>query len=369
MLNIHKNKGISLIELMVAVGLGLILVLSMLAFYSISSQNVVDFQQASHSQQQIRKMMNLLETDIENTGGFECATPDQVYAYTNSANILRAPTNIISLGDDITRKQIVFAHPVIAEYKHTALGMLDFDKSSGNLKSYTPIHIKDAGCGQDQSPIYIGTTVLEMLPMDGIITTNTEYSSRANNIMAFVALSAVQSRRANNDTTEVLYTPTMNDATVMFLSNTQGAPDDTLLPFGNNNVDILLGFSLTGKGNTHVPDTTFDDAQNILNGEGGWINPFSSQTNNRLLIDDTNQKANLINQALHNKNTDLQGYNINTYPLKGANHIIDKYSNQDLVSRVRAIKFVFTFGAHDDVPERILTRVIRFKNTHLMKFD
>ncbi len=349
MLKTYKNKGVSLIELMVAVGLGLILILSMLAFYSISSQNVVDFQQANHDQQQIRKMMNLLETDIENTGGFECAVPDQIYALTDT-NKVRVPTNIISLGDNLARKQIVFVHPVIAEYQHTALGMLDFNKSNPPaLQSYTPILIKNAGCGQDQSAVHIGATVLEMLPMDAVITTDTVYGARANNIMAFVALSAAQSRRAkDSNNTEALYTPTMNDATVMFLSDENNT--DTI-SVGRNNVDIFLGFSPEGKNQTHVPDNA--PMSDIT--KGGWINPFASDANYNLVVDksSTNNtpEPNLLSKTVH---MDQIGQNINTYPLK-----------KELIKQVRAIKFQFTFGAHGDTPERTLTRVIRFKNTHL----
>ena len=364
MLKIYKNKGVSLIELIVAVGLGLTLIISMLAFYSISSRNVIDFQNANHDQQQIRKMMNLLETDIENTGGFECAKPDQIYALTDT-NKFRVPTNIISLGDNLARKQIVFVHPVIAEYQHTALGMLDFNKSDPpTLQSYTPVLIKDAGCGQDQSPVYIGATVLEMLPMNAVIATDTTYGARADNIMAFVALSAAQSRRAkDSNSTEVLYTPTVNDATVMFLSDENNT---NTISVGRNNVDIFLGFAPEKAGstiNTHVPDGDMTDIK-----DGGWINPFPSDDNGNytdysnynLIVDkspasNNTPQPNLLSQNIH---SDSDGRAINTYPLK-----------KELIEQVRAIKFVFTFGAHGDVPERTLTRIIRFKNTHLMKLD
>lgn len=359
MLNIYKNKGISLIELMVAVGLGLILVLSMLAFYSISSQNVVDFQQANRGQQQIRKIMNLLETDIENTGGFECAKNTDIFTTDYK------PSAIISLGDNVDRKQIVFVHPIIDEYQHSALGQLKFN--GNKLVSYTPRIIgetENIGCGQDnKSTIYVGATILEMIPMKNIITTDSQYNAQADNVMAFVALSAVQSRREkNSDTTEVLYTPRMEHATVMFLSD----EDNTqTISTGKNTVDIFLGFSPAGKGNTHVPDTTLNNAQDLLNGNGGWINPFSSDTNNSLLVNKNSPEANLLSQTLHNQNTDKKGFDIKTYPLKGVEDPKDRYSNNDLIGRVRAIKFQFTFGVHGDIPERKLTRVIRFKNTHL----
>ncbi len=351
----YKNKGVTLIELMVAVALGLILILSMLAFYSISSKNAADFQSANHDQQQIRKMLNLLETDIENTGGFECAEPELVYNYNNSTNTLRVPTNIISLGDKIERKQIVFVHPVIAEYQHTALGMFDFDKTSKDLKSYTPKLIK-AGCGQDKSPVYIGSTILEMLPMNNIITTDTQYKAGAETkkVMAFVALSATQSRREkDSNDTAVLYTPNMNHATVMFLSDEENT---NKISVGKNSVDMFLGFSPEGKNKTHVPEVLIHDDNDLKS--GGWINPFLSDARYDLLVDKnlgTNNTPNpeLLSQSIH---LDAEGKAIKTYPLK-----------PDLIKRVRAIKFQFTFGAFNGAPERKFTRVIRFKNTHLIK--
>lgn len=363
MLKIYKNKGVSLIELMVAVALGLVLILSMLAFYSISSKNVADFQSANHDQQKIRKMLNLIETDIENIGGFECKDGRQK-AFTDGleSKEIRLPQNIISLGNNIQRKQIVFVHPIIDEYQHTAFGMLDFDKNL-KLKSYTPTSIKNLVCGVARSSIHVGSTILEMIPMDGIIYTDTQYSNdkKANNIWAFVALSAAQSRREGGQNIPInTYTPSINDATVMFLSDNG---NNNNIPFGHNTVDIFLGFSKSGKGNTDVPDTTFDDAQSLLDGRGGWINPFSSNNNNKLLIDDKSPNANLLSQTLHNANTDNTGFNIKTYPLKS--DIQNPNSNTDLTGRVRAIKFKFTFGAYNGVPERKFTRIIRFKNTHL----
>lgn len=360
MLKTYKNKGVSLIELMVAVGLGLILILSMLAFYSISSQNVIDFQRANHDQQQIRKMMNLLETDIENIGGFEsCTTTDKrkPFTYGLASNNHRLPQDIISLGNNLQRQQIVFVHPIIEEYQHTALGMLDFDKDL-NLKSYTPTLIKNLACGSALSSIYVGSTILEMIPMDNIITTDNKYAQSANNIKAFVALSSVQSRRDNNsDITKIdsNHTPTLNDATVMFLSD-EGNNEN--IPFGQNTVDIFLGFSPEGKNQIHIPNSVITKKEEFKT--GGWINPFTSRTNNDLLVDKdtnktpTNQKA-LLSQTIH---IDAEGKAIETYPLK-----------PELIEQVRAIKFQFTFGAHDGVPERKLTRIIRFKNTHLMKPD
>lgn len=358
MLKIYKNKGVSLIELMVSVGLGLILILSMLAFYSISLQNTVDYHVVNREQQQLRKMMNLLETDIENTGGFECASPDQIYAFPKN-DILRVPTNIISLGDDLVHKQVVFVHPIISEYQHTALGILDFDKNTKHLNSYIPTLIEDAACGQDQSSIYIGATVLEMIPINNI-TTNTDYSATAQNIMAFVALSAVQSRRegghnviGNNDA----YTPKMDDATVMFLSNPNNNPD---IPFGNNTVDIFLGFSPEATKDityTHVPDSIITTEQDLK--IGGWINPFASNDNYALVVDksvtNNTPEPNLLSKFLHSSSDNI-GSQINTYPLKPT-----------LIKQVRAIKFQFTFGAHNGSEAKTLTRVIRFKNTHLMK--
>lgn len=373
MLKAYKNKGISLIELMVAVALGLTLILSMLAFYSVSSQNVVDFQKANHDQQQIRKMMNLLETDIENTGGFECAATDEIF----KNNIL--PRAIISLGigedtdpHKLSYKQIVFVHPIISEYQHTALGMFEYQTDSSTtpislttLTTYTPLQITDAGCGQDKSSIHVGTTVLEMLPMNNIITTDTQYSNskKASNVNAFVALSAAQSRRDGTQNIPInTYTPNMNDATVMFLSDESGKSE---ISSGNNKVDIFLGFAPEKSNDpnitrpTHVPNRDMDSLD-----QGGWINPFESKTNFDLLTNNTDKQkylnatdARKLNEILH-KNSKDGNKNIETYPL-----------SPPAINQIRAIKFVFTFGAHGDVPERKLTRVIRFKNTHLMKLD
>lgn len=374
MLKTYKNKGVSLIELMVAVGLSLTLVLSMLAFYSVSSRNVVDFQASNHDQQQIRKMMNLLETDIENTGGFECAKESVIFA-TEGTNteIYRVPHAIISLGQALDRQQIIFVHPIISEYQYTALGMFDFNKQiqPNTLKSYHPLLIADAGCGQDKSPIHIGTTILEMLPMDNIITTDTEYtdSKRASVVNAFVALSAAQSRRYTDNNGDIktistdTYTPNMNDATVMFLSDES---DSGEISVGRNKVDILLGFAPIATANTtftHVPERNITSEQDLP--LGGWINPFDSESSTPSrayydLITDQSQEfeptSQLLNHSIHHSTND--GYNNKTYPLK-----------KDLVKQLRAIKFKFTFGAHDGKPERTLTRVIRFKNTHLMKLE
>lgn len=349
MLKIYKHKGVTLIELMVAVGLGLILILSMLAFYSISSKNVLDFQKANHDQQQIRKMMNLLETDIENIGGFECEDGhNKVFSdsYKLKSGEKRFPQAIISLGNVLERQQIIFVHPIIDEYRHTAFGMLTFDKDS-KLASYTPTFIENISCGSALSSIYVGSTVLEMIPMNNIITIDDKYAGTANNIRAFVALSSIQSRRDNGANVEITdkYTPTLNDATVMFLSDENNSP---LLSVGKNTVNIFLGFSPTGKNQAHVPDISMSDTT-----KGGWINPFESEQNYNLLVDDT-KSSTLFNEKIHTDG----GTQISTSPLKA-----------DLIHRVRAIKFQFTFGAHGDIPERKLTRVIRFKNTHLMSFD
>jgi len=350
MLKIYKHKGVTLIELMVAVGLGLILILSMLAFYSISSQNVIDFQKANHDQQQIRKIMNLLETDIENIGGFECKDGhDKVFSdsYKLESGEKRFPKAIISLGNDLERQQIIFVHPIIDEYRHTAFGMLTFDKNS-KLTSYTPTFIENISCGSALSSIYVGSTVLEMIPMDNIITIDNKYAQSADNIKAFVTLSSVQSRRDNNsDSTKIddNHTPTLDDATVMFLSN-EGNNDN--IPFGKNTVDVFLGFSPEGKNQIHVPNSEITKKEEFK--AGGWINPFKFQTNNYALLVDDTKSSTLLNQTIHTDDGKL----ISTAPLK-----------EDLIKQVRAIKFQFTFGAYDRIPERKLTRIIRFKNTHL----
>lgn len=373
MLKIYKNKGVSLIELLVAVGLSLTLVLSMLAFYSISSRNVVDFQRASHDQQQIRKMMNLLEADIENTGGFECA--DDTSIFTSKF----MPQAIISLGigenNDLSAQQIIFVHPIISEYQNTALGMFEFTTVSnpGTLKSFSPRLIPDSGCGQDSSSIYIGTTILEMLPMNNIITKDATYSGTSANVKAFVALSAAQSRRNNNNQNIAtnIYTPSIDDATVMFLSDEN---DSGEISVGKNKVDIFLGFAKEAtKANKNDEDIfySFVPERNINPDSegnlklGGWINPFSNKKSFDLLTTDTSDpngqsktisknEAVSINAILHN---DSKGKKIESYPL-----------SPEAINQIRAIKFKFTFSAHGDVPERVLTRIIRFKNTHLMKF-
>lgn len=354
MLNFYKNKGISLIELMVSVGLGLILILSMLAFYSISLQNVADYHVINHEQQQLRKMMNLLETDIENTGGFECAAFSDIFIHSNQA-VNRLPTNIISLGigpsNDLSRQQITFVHPIIEEYKHTALGMIDVNSGQSNLKgviNYAPILV-NAGCGQDaNSPIYIGTTVLEVIPVTGI-TTN--LANSADGTTAFIALSAVQSRRNDNsDITDPVYNPSVDDATVMFLSNNN---NNASLPFGRNQVTISLGFapaSVNNVINTHVPSNNMTNLAN-----GGWIDPFANITNYNLIVDRDPTKtpnSNLLNRTLH---TDTNGSQLNTFPL-----------SENAIRQIRAIKFQFQLDMGTDRAKTV-TRVIRFKNTHLMK--
>lgn len=351
MLKIYKNKGISLIELMVSVGLGLILILSMLAFYSISLQNTADYHIANHEQQQLRKMMNLLETDIENTGAFECP----VGAIFNIENN-KYPKNSISLGKDFDRKQIVFVHPVTEEYKHTALGIMEVNDTN-NFKTYSPALIS-TGCGQDKSNIYIGTTILELLPVADIATHLSELSDEEKKTLgleAFVSLSSIQSRRDNDSKLDEdvinIYHPTMDDATVMFLSNSTNNND---LPFGKSEVNIFLGFSpKTPEGSssakfTHVPKddwTTLD--------LGGWINPFTA-TNFTQLTDTTlsDDKSQIINTLIHNE-SDSDGKAIKTYPL-----------SQQAIDQVRAIKFQFKLNTGTD-KEMTLTRVIRFKNMHL----
>lgn len=354
MLKIHKQKGVSLIELMVAVGLGLTLILSMLAFYSISSQNTIDFQNVNYEQQQIRKMLNLLETNIENTGGFECPVKE-----TFDINDNKYPKNSISLGKDFVRKQIVFVHPITEEQKHTALGIMEINDTN-KFKQYSPALIA-TGCGRDKSNIYIGTTILEFLPIADI-TTNlnglNDEEKTAKGITAFVSLSSVQSRRNNQDklTGEVIekYYPTMDDATVMFLSNNNANKD---LPFGKNEVTIFLGFSKkTPEGAnavkfTHIPKekwTTLD--------LGGWINPFT-EANFKQLTDGnktlSEDKAKIINTLIHN-DSDADGKKIETYPLSA-----------QAMDQVRAIKFEFKLNIGTD-KAITFTRVIRFKNTHLM---
>ena len=386
MLNIYKDKGVSLIELMVAVGLGLILILSMLAFYSISLHNVTSFQVANNDQQHIRKIMNLLEANIENTGGFECAPLTSTDTTNYRAGIFSAgtiatpdndsdryPNNIISLGKDPDRKQIMFVHPIADEYQNKALGLIDINKTNDKIARYHPPQIQ-AGCGQNlQSPIFIGSTIFEIIPITGIISDiKNNKPSVGNDITAFVSLAAIQSRRDNSgNIIDNSYAPSFNDATVMFLSNNQNSPD---LPFGRVDVDIFLGFSpadlpATGGTATNTPShfTHIPDIPNMTNlTTGGWINPFKLENgqlkNFDLLTNDSDGKKSLtstqarsINTALH---TDSNGKKIETYPL-----------NKNALKQIRAIKFQFNFAAHNNRGAYTITRVIRFKNTHLMKLE
>lgn len=391
MLKLHKDKGLSLIELMVAVTLGLILIFSMLAFYSISQKNLMSYTAANQEQRSFRKIMNLLSKDIENTGAFECARNNDVF--TSPSGAIRFPRNIISLGADFSRKQIIFVHPVTEEHLYKSLGMIDIQGTGNNLSAvYEPIEIA-AGCGQEaSSTIYIGTTLLEVIPLlndSDIITSVTgEKKIIKDSISAFVSLSYIQARQEANSSTKAslkalnreyyddsnfrhspvgstvkafattiknnsiqpLYQPSMEDATVLFLSNdSKNAAQAQLLPFGKNEVDIFLGFSPDGRFSS-VPNQTMTDLK-----DGGWINPFLSETNYNLIVDkaDTSIDATLINQALHRSNS--TGQDISNYPL-----------NEAATKQIRAIKFTFTFDAGTD-EERVLTRVIRFKNTHLMK--
>lgn len=347
MLKLYKNKGVSLIELMVAVGLGLTLILSMLAFYSISLQNVAEHQTNNHEQQQLRRMLNLLETDIENTGGFECAKPADIFN-SSEANFVRLPTGIISLGSNRSRQQMMFVHPITAEHRYNAMGMIDVKPSITSHKgvqNFAP-HLVNAGCGQDaQSPLYIGTTLLEVIPISNITT---DLAAAANNVEAFVALSSIQSRRnAGDTTTPVVYAPSVNDATVLFFSN-NGAGN---LPFGQSSVTISFGFSPEGRF-AHVPA----GGMTLLK-DGGWINPFSSDANYNLLVDKSatiTPHPTLINKTLHD---DAAAQSMSTYPLSTA-----------AMKQIRAIKFTFNLNQGTDRALTI-TRVIRFKNTHLMKIN
>lgn len=354
MLKLHKNKGVSLIELMVAVGLGLVLIFSMLAYYSISQQNVVDYNLANQEQQNIRKMMNLLAKDVENTGGFECAEFSNILTTDLANSTRRFPANIISLGDSNTRKQIIFAHPVTKEYLHKSLGMIDVDITGDRVMKYNPILV-NAGCGQDaNSPLYIGSTIFEMVPVANI---SLDLASAAADVKAFIALSSIQTRLDKADSPlATVYNPIVEDGTVLFLTNeSSDAKNKENLPFGNNSVDIFLGFSkpigADGKIITTVPDRDDNTASVLTN--GGWINPFAI-TDRNFLIDKTEEaSAHLLNKAIHLPGT--AGQSMKTYPLK-----------KEALDQIRAVKFKFTFDKGTD-KERTFTRVVRFKNMHLMK--
>lgn len=352
MFKLYKNRGVSLIELMVAVGLGLVLVLSMLAYYSISQRNAVDHQRANQEQQKIRNMLNLLAKDLENTGGFECAEHDKIFE--NPKNGLRFPRDIISLGENLQNRQIMFVHPVLEEYRFKALGLFEINATNLDFSDYIPLRI-DAGCGQDNhSPMLIGATLLEVIPI-------TEMEPSAKDITAFVSLSSTQAMRSedSDNIAGPYYEPNMKDASVLFFSNNSNDAQQKLeLPFGENTVDIFLGFSPPGR-SAYVPNQTMTSLNS-----GGWINPFSPDgTNYDLLVDKDPKKTS--NPTI--LNTKLKSTSGAMYPLKSVTEVKDRYSDQDLIGRLRAIKFQFTFGAYNGNPQRHLTRVIRFKNMHLMK--
>ena len=404
MLKINKNKGISLIELMVAVSLGLILIFSMLAFYGVSQNNLAAYIRENEAQRDIRRIMSLISKDVENTGGFECAKPTNIFK--NSTEFKRFPKNIISLGDDFNRKQIIFAHPLTEEHLYKSLGMIDIQGTGNNLVAvYEPIEIQ-AGCGQEvNSTIYIGTTLFENIPVlnDSEILTSINGAQNiiADSLSAYVAFSYVQARQEANTVTDQtlklfdrdyyadtnlrhaptnsallpfsatlktdngdplikpLYQPSVEDGTVLFISNnSDNAAQQEALPFGKNEVDIFFGFSPEGRF-AHVPDNkiaTLKVENNVIKGleNGGWLNPFSSQNIYDSLVDKadiSDNDATLINQALHRNS----GKNMKTYPLKN-----------EAIRQIRAVKFKFTFDVGTP-QERVLTRVIRFKNTHLMR--
>ncbi len=407
MLKLYNHKGISLIELMVAVSLGLILVFSMLAFYSVSQKNLAEYSVASQDQRNIRKIMNLISKDVENTGGFECANPTDIFK--TSTLFKRFPKNIISLGDDLTRKQMIFAHPITEEHLYKALGMIDVQGTGNNLVAvYEPIEIQ-AGCGQEaNSTIYIGTTIFEYIPLveDSKLFTdiNGTQNIDSDSLSAYMAFSYVQARQEKNTTSRAnleqfnreyyedtnyrhspgdkgllafsttistpsgtnnpvlkpLYHPSIEDATVLFLSNNSDkASQKDAVPFGKNTVDIYFGFSPEGRF-AHVPDYEIGSLSIVDNNlvglsNGGWLNPFDSQIYQYLVDKNgtSDEDATLINQALH---TDSKGgKTMKTYPMR-----------ESAIRQIRAVKFKFTFDVGTD-QQRVLTRVIRFKNTHLMR--
>lgn len=403
MLNINKNKGVSLIELMIAVSLGLILIFSMLAFYTISQNNLATYIKENETQRNIRQMMSLISKDIENTGGFECANPTNIFK--NTTAFKRFPKNIISLGDDFQRKQIIFAHPITEEHVYKSLGMIDIQGTGSNLVAvYEPIEIQ-AGCGQEaNSTVYIGTTLFENIPVldDSMLLTSTNgnQTTIAEKISAYVAFSYVQARQEANKISEATaklfdreyyadtnfrhapsgstllafsatlgsngndsyvkprYQPSVEDGTVLFLSNnSENQAQQQALPFGKNEVEIFLGFSPEGRF-AHVPNrdiTSLRVENNEIKGleNGGWLDPFKNSTYNSLVdkTDISDDDATLINQALHRKN----GKNMKTYPLK-----------DQAIRQIRAVKFKFTLDKGTP-QQRVLTRVVRFKNTHLMR--
>lgn len=346
MFKLHKTRGVSLIELMVAVGLGLILILSMLAFYSVSQKNTIDHQVANQEQQKLRTMLNVLTRDLENTGGFECANYTDIFGpdidgFTKGH--YRLPRDIISLGENLKNRQIIFVHPVLEEYRFHALGLFDIS-TNDDIADYAPRRV-ESGCGQDtHSPLLIGATLLEIVPI-------TDMNPTANDITAFMSLSSIHAKQSEDDTDIMAgpyFNPPAKDGTVLFFSNNDPTQEISL-PFGNNTVDIFLGFSPPGRF-THIPET--NPSLKFSLETGGWINPFENQENYDLLVDKSNTKTpkpTLLNTKLDSNSGAI-------YPLK-----------PNAIKQIRAVKFQFTFNADNPNNKQVITRVIRFKNTHLMK--
>lgn len=328
MIQLRINKGVSLIELLVAVGLGLLLVFSMLAFYSISQKNSTDFYAASHEQQSLRKMMNIIAKDLENTGGFECAIADDQIFLTN-----HYPKSIVSIGrynnaKKLLHKQIIFTHPIIEEYLPQSLGIFKVG-DTGEFKSSKPLAIK-AGCGRDKdsSTIYVGTTIFETISLD-------------DQTDALIALSS----RASDTTDD----PKITDGVVLY----------TYPKGSESEPQIFLGFSQAPEENsnsryTHIPTCTQPDPENCLITsksdfeKGGWLDPFSTDLD--FLLQLTKGYTD-INKQIHGSSDDI------TYSL-----------TPEAIKQIRAVKFQFKLDAGTD-KERTITRIIRFKNTHLMKLE
>lgn len=385
---IHKNKGVSLIELMVAVSLGLILILSMLAFYSISLQNVTTHNQSTKEQQSIRTMMNLLAKDIENTAGFECADDADVYHLYNNAISLgvkatvsyksEAINNIVNIETDAF-KSITFIHPINKELLYSSLGM-----PSNRSINFSPI-IVNSGCGQDSStPMYIGSTTLELFPLKDIqVATNTNATPTDQNIETLIMLSHIQARRKNDNSDEIKlkdsypnkqyperdqspspYRPIINDGTTLFLSNKN---NDENLPFGKVDFNFNLGFAKEDK-NAAVPDNNIIDSSKIFT-DGGWIDPYQSSENFKAIIGNvTNYPLDAAIMPIDYLHTEKDKENVQYGITDGeAKRYVSFPLSKQAIKRVRAIKFKLKFYEADGTTEKYtITRVVRFNNAHLI---
>ncbi|MDC7252922.1 PilW family protein [Wohlfahrtiimonas chitiniclastica] len=352
MLKIPHSKGLSIIELMVALALGILLLFSMLAFYAVTQQNVTTHRMANQEQQQLRKLFNLLSKDLENVGAFECAKNSDIF------DDNRFPRNVIALGDykNRDRKQFVFAHPITEAHVMDSLGIIE---ATGNQLNYSPIKVASS-CGQDDSSLYVGATILEVIPpkdKHGIFITTQEFTSQYTD---FVILSTYQTRvskesdlvptgwKTNNAHKTVVspYPLSIHDAVSLLLMANE---KEMRLPFKQNDVKIELGFS------NHQESSSVPNIKMTSLTTGGWLDPYENETKYNLIVDKTgnHETAKKVNKQLHSEFA-APIKDMITYPL-----------NKKATEQVRAIRFTFTLVNPKTNEKSTLERVIRFKNMHL----